>query len=77
MHCDFIVKILTHKVHFITCIASVVQVHDFVNQMYELVSFSISVTIIYFLKNILLNVYDEVKLIFFWSSIIIILALDK
>jgi len=104
MHCDFIVKFLTHKVHFITCIASVVQVHDFVNQMYELVSnginfkniktfslwkeyfscckqlgnsFSISVTIIYFLKNILLNVYDEVKLIFILSSIIIILALDK
>ncbi len=38
MHCDFIVKLKTHKVHFITCIANVVQVHDFVNQMYELVS---------------------------------------
>jgi len=38
MHCDFIVKLKTHKVHFITCIANVVQVHDFVNPMYELVS---------------------------------------
>ncbi len=91
MHCDFIVKLKNHKVHFITCIANVVQVHDFVNQMYELVSngtnfkniktfslskeyfscckelgnsFSICVSIIIFLKNILLNVHDEVKLIF-------------